>query len=82
MLRKLSKEFDMAEKTKDADAPASLILEIKGPDGSSWGTLAAGAKEFKTGSVGFYGNGKVTNPKSGARYQLGLNIILIGSKGD
>jgi hypothetical protein len=42
--------------------------------------MVASAKEFKTGSVGFYANGKVTNPKSGARYQVGMNVILIGSK--
>lgn len=70
----------MADKTRDPEAPPSLTIEIKTTDGKVWGTLTAGAKEFKTGSVGFYGNGKVTNPKSGARYQLGLNIILIGSK--
>jgi len=47
-----------------------------------WGTVVAAAKEFKTGSVGFYAGEKVTNPKSGARYQMGVNIILIGSKGE
>ena len=72
----------MAEKTKDVDAPPSLTIEIKTSDGKPWGTIIAGAKEFKTGSVGFYAGEKVTNPKSGARYQVGLNIILIGSKGE
>jgi hypothetical protein len=71
----------MAEKTKDAEAPKTLTLEIKTSDGAVWGTLVAEAREFKTGSVGFYAGGKVTNPKSGARYQAGANIILIGSKG-
>ncbi len=71
----------MADKVKDADAPASLTIEFKTPTGEVWGTLVAGAKEFKTGSVGFYGNGKITNPKTGARYQVGANVILIGSKG-
>jgi hypothetical protein len=72
----------MAGKTKDNDAPPSLTIEIKTSDGKSWGTVIAGAKEFKTGSVGYYAGDKITNPKSGARYQLSLNIILIGSKGD
>ena len=72
----------MPGKTKDNDAPPSLTLEIKTSDGKLWGTVIAGAKEFKTGSVGFYAGEKVTNPKSGARYQLGVNIILIGSKGE
>ena len=72
----------MADKTRDAEAPQSLTIEIKTSDGKVWGSVIAGAKEFKTGSVGFYAGEKVTNPKSGARYQLGLNIILIGSKGE
>ncbi len=72
----------MSEKTRDADAPPALTIEVKTASGESWGTMTAGAKEFKTGSVGFYANGKVTNPKTGARYQVGMNIILIGSKGE
>lgn len=71
----------MPEKTKDADAPPTLTLEIRGSGGEVWGTIVASAKEFKTGSVGFYGNGKIINPKSGAKYQVGANIILVGSKG-
>ncbi len=71
----------MADKTRDAEAPATITLELKTPTGEVWGTIVASAKEFKTGSVGFYANGKVTNPKSGARYQVGANITLIGSKG-
>ena len=70
----------MADTTKDAEAPAALTIEIKTASGEVWGTMVAAAKEFKTGSRGFYANGKVTNPKSGARYQVGMNIILIGSK--
>ncbi len=71
----------MTEKTKDTDAPLSITLEIRAPGGEVWGTIVASAKEFKTGSVGFYGNGKILNPKSGAKYQVGANIILVGSKG-
>ena len=71
----------MAEKTKDTDAPPSITLEIRGPGGEAWGTIVASAKEFKTGSVGFYGSGKILNPKGGAKYQVGANIILVGSKG-
>ena len=65
----------------DSDAPGALTLELRTPDGQVWGTLTAASKEFKTGSVGFYANGKVTNPKSGRVYQVGANIILVGSKG-
>lgn len=64
----------------DGGSPPTLILEIKTPSGENWGQIIASAKEFKTGSTGFYANGKVTNPNTGARYQLGANIILIGSK--
>ena len=71
----------MTDKVRDSDAPPSLTVEIKSSDGTVWGTLIAGGKEFKTGSVGFYANGKITNPASGKPYQVGANIILVGSKG-
>jgi hypothetical protein len=71
----------MADKARDNNAPDSVNLEIRTPEGEVWGTVVASAREFKTGSVGFYANGKVTNPKSGLKYQLGCNIILVGSKG-
>jgi hypothetical protein len=67
-------------KKVDSDAPNALILEFKTPSGEIWGTLTAEAREFKTGSTGFYASGKVRNPKSGLPYQVGTNIILIGSK--
>jgi hypothetical protein len=70
----------MTEKKRDSAAPTALILEVKTSDGEVWGTITASAKQFKTGSVGFYAGEKVTNPKSGERYQVGVNIILIGSK--
>lgn len=70
----------MSDKGTDPDSPPTLIIEIKTSSGEVWGEIIASAREFKTGSVGYYANGKVTNPKTGARYQLGSNIILIGSK--
>ena len=70
----------MEKGKRDSEAPASLILEIKDSNGVSWGTVVANAKEFKTGSVGFYAGDKITNPKGASRYQIGVNIILIGSK--
>ena len=69
----------MAKKV-DADAPPALILEFRTASGEVWGTLTAEAREFKTGSTGYYANGKVKNPKNGSPYQVGTNIILIGSK--
>ena len=70
-----------ATKKTDTAAPETLTLELRTPDGQVWGALIAASKDFKTGSVGFYANGKVTNPKSGRVYQVGANIILVGSKG-
>lgn len=64
----------------DSSAPKFLVLKILTDDGKELGEVIAPAKQFSSGSVGFYGNGKVTNPKSAARYQVGCNIILIGSK--
>ena len=69
----------MAKKV-DTDAPPALIIEFKTAAGEVWGTITASEKEFKTGSTGFYANGKVKNPKNGFAYQVGTNIILIGSK--
>ena len=69
----------MAKKV-DADKPPSLIIEFKSPSGEVWGVLTAESREFKTGSTGFYANGKIKNPKNGFPYQIGTNIILIGSK--
>jgi len=71
----------MTEKVRDPDAPPMLTLDLKDGDGKVWGTLIAGGKEFKTGSVGFYASGKIVNPASGKTYQVGANIILVGSKG-
>jgi hypothetical protein len=67
-------------KKRDAQAPPNLIVEIKDNDGRVWGTITAGEKIFSSGSVGFYANGKIENPDSHERYQVGGNIILIGSK--
>ena len=41
--------------------------------------LVANAREFKTGSRGFYGSGKVTLA-NGKRYQVSVNVVEIGSK--
>jgi hypothetical protein len=71
----------MTAAKKDPSAPETLVLELRTPSGETWGTITAAAKEFKTGSVGFYATGKVSNPKGGASYQVGANIVLIGSKG-
>ena len=42
-------------------------------------TLVADERQFKTGSRGFYGSGKVTLT-NGKRYQVSVNVVEIGSK--
>ena len=65
---------------RDPKAPKFLELTIKDSDGKVWSTLYAHAKDFSTGSVGFYASEKLTNPESGERYQSSMNFTLIGSK--
>jgi hypothetical protein len=76
--------FIMAEKKgncRDAKAPAALTILIVGPNGQEWGRLPALGKEFSTGSVGFNATGKISNPDNPeAKYQVGVNITLVGSK--
>ena len=69
-------------KKRDPEAPAQLVIEVKDLQGNVWGTLTATGKHFSSGSIGFYANGKVENPTSHERYQVGANITLIGSKPD
>lgn len=71
----------MSEGKRDNNAPSALIAEIKDGNGKVWGTVTLDSKKFSTGSVGFYGNGKLTNPDNlEARYQIGFNLTLVGSK--
>jgi hypothetical protein len=71
----------MAEPAKrDSSAPKFLEIEIKDNNGKVWTTIYAQAKNFSTGSVGYYAAEKATNPESGERYQCGLSFTLIGSK--
>lgn len=62
------------------DGPPAVLLEVRTPSGEVWGQIMAPYKEFKTGSTGYYANGKLIDPKTGNRFQVGCNIILIGSK--
>ncbi|MDR0447660.1 MAG: hypothetical protein LBH07_03235 [Treponema sp.] len=71
----------MSEPAKrDPNAPKFLEIIIKDPDGRTWSTTYAQAKEFSTGSVGYYASDKATNPASAERYQCSMNFTLIGSK--
>ncbi|MDR2245907.1 MAG: hypothetical protein LBE17_04410 [Treponema sp.] len=65
---------------RDAKAPKFLELTVKDSNGKVWSTLYAQAKDFSTGSVGFFASDKVVNPESAERYQCSLSCTLIGSK--
>lgn len=65
---------------RDLKAPQFLEITIKDSNGKIWSTIYAQAKEFATGSVGYYASDKTTNPESAERYQCGLSFTLIGSK--
>jgi hypothetical protein len=65
---------------RDPKAPKFLEVTIKDSEGKTWNTLYAQAKDFSTGSVGYYASEKATNLESGERYQCSLSFTLIGSK--
>ena len=56
----------------------NVIIELKTDDGKVIGTMTASAKVFKTGSRGFYANGKLEI--DGKRYQTQVQMVEIGSK--
>jgi hypothetical protein len=55
-----------------------IIAELKTDTGQVVGTLTVAPKEFKTGSRGFYANGKAEI--DGKRYQVQIQLVEIGSK--
>jgi hypothetical protein len=64
----------------DEKAPDFLTLEIKDM-GESWGIIHAMPRDFNSGRKGYYGVGKIINTGNPrARYQVNVNITLIGSK--
>ncbi|MDR1256176.1 MAG: hypothetical protein LBJ86_00320 [Spirochaetaceae bacterium] len=65
---------------RDPKAPRFLEVSVKDSDGNVWSMMMAAAKDFSTGSTGYYGSEKMTNPQSGERYQCSLSFTLIGSK--
>jgi hypothetical protein len=67
---------------RDPQAPKFLEISIKDSDGRVWSAVYAQAKDFSTGSVGYYASDKITNPLSAERYQCSLSFTLIGSKPD
>lgn len=55
-----------------------IIAELKTDEGQSVAALTLTAKEFKTGSRGFYANTKAEI--DGKRYQVQIQMVEIGSK--
>jgi hypothetical protein len=55
-----------------------IIAELKTDDGKLLGVFTLPPKDFKTGSKGFYANGKVEI--DGKRYQTQIQLVEIGSK--
>lgn len=68
------------ERAVDLEAPATLTFTLTDSQGRNWGVLVAEAKDFSTGSTGFFTTGKIINPASGAKYQAQVQAILAGSK--
>lgn len=56
----------------------SIIAELRNEKGEIVSVLTASPKEFKTGSRGFYVNGKAEI--DGKRYQVQIQLVEIGSK--
>ena len=55
-----------------------IVAEFKGGDGLPLASFTLPPKEFKTGSRGFYANGKLE--LAGKRYQVQIQLVEIGSK--
>ena len=55
-----------------------IIAELKTDDGKLLGVFTLPAKDFKTGSKGFFANGKLEI--EGKRYQAQFQLVEIGSK--
>lgn len=65
---------------RDPNAPKFLEITVKDHNRKEWKTFFCSEKQFSTGSIGYYASEKVENPESHERYQISLNIALIGSK--
>jgi hypothetical protein len=57
-----------------------IVAELKTDSGELVTVLTVPPKEFKTGSRGFFGNGKIE--LDGKRYQVQIQMVEIGSKKD
>jgi len=55
-----------------------LMVEIKDNNGNVVGIILLDEKQFKTGSVGYHGQGKVM--VNGKKHQANFMLVEIGSK--
>ncbi len=55
-----------------------IMAEIKNGEGTMLSVMAVPPKDFKTGSKGYYANGKMEF--DGKRYQVQIQMVEIGSK--
>ncbi len=55
-----------------------VLAELRTDEGKTLGVYMVKAKDFKTGSRGFYGNGKTEIGDK--RYQVQIQLVEIGSK--
>ena len=55
-----------------------IIAELKTDEGKNLGVMTLPPKDFKTGSKGFFANGKLEI--EGKRYQAQIQLVEIGSK--
>jgi hypothetical protein len=56
----------------------TIIAELKSMSGQLLAAMTLPPKDFKTGSRGFYANGKLEI--EGKRYQVQIQVVEIGSK--
>jgi len=59
-------------------APSFIIAELKTEDGKTLKVISVSAKDFRTGSRGYYANQKLEI--EGKRYQMQIQLVEIGSK--
>ena len=57
-----------------------LIAEIRDANGKVLGTLVLAPKDFKTGSKGYFGQGKMPGVAEEERLQVQVQAVIIGSK--
>jgi hypothetical protein len=55
-----------------------IVAELKTVEGNLLSVMAVPPKEFKTGSKGYYTNGKLEI--EGKRYQVQIQLVEVGSK--